>query len=250
MTSSTYQYDAFISYRRKEPDRAFARDLRKSLIAEGYKVAFDEVDFLPQASFLEEMERCVKESRFILAVLSPQYFESGNTQEEAIITKVMDMADRKRRLIPLMIEPVERPVWLYNLVGLDFTDNDPIVPPFDKLKAAMGNPLVGKADTSQNEVPTPHPKPSQPSDEKANNQPALSDDLQKRLQLTKDLSGLPNPQFEQVVFTLRPPAGSMPGSTAPLGDRVAALLNWAEGTGGCGLDLVESILEQILQNPR
>ena len=50
--------------------------------------------------------------------------ESGNCQEEAIICKVLDMGDRKRRLIPLVIEPVSMPAWLYGIVGIDCTKRE------------------------------------------------------------------------------------------------------------------------------
>jgi TIR domain len=136
----TKQYDAFISYRRQEPDKTFARQLLRDLEAAGYKVAFDERDFLANASFLQEMERCVKQSRFTVAVVSPRYFESGNCEEEAIICKVLDMGERKRRLIPLTIEKVAMPTWMYGIVGINFTDPDPIVPHLEKLKGTLGNP--------------------------------------------------------------------------------------------------------------
>ena len=84
MTTSQ-KYDALISYRGQDPDKAFARDLMQKLEADGYKVAIDERDFDPAQTFLDEMERCIKESRFTLAVMSPQYLESGNCVEEAII---------------------------------------------------------------------------------------------------------------------------------------------------------------------
>jgi hypothetical protein len=136
----THKYDAFISYRHQEPDKAFARQLLKDLEAAGYTVAIDERDFEANASFLQEMERCVKESQFTLSVVSPRYFDSGNCEEESIICKVMDMADRRRRLIPLTVEHVHLPTWMYNLVGIDFTADDPLIAPFEKLKRTMGNP--------------------------------------------------------------------------------------------------------------
>ncbi len=243
MTSSAYQYDAFISYRRQEPDKAFARWLLKELKVAGYRVAFDEVDFSPRATFLNEMERCCQASRLVLAVISPRYFESGNTDMEATITTVQGMSDRNNRFIPLIYEEVQRPIWMYSLVGVNFTDENPLVPPLDRLKAAMGEPLFSTAALDRT-TSSPPPRPnSAPADEKR-----PTGDLQARLKLMQQLSALPNPQFEQIVFALQPPAGSMPGSSAPLGDRVAALLNWAEGTGGCRLEDVKSVLEAIL-NP-
>jgi hypothetical protein len=134
-------YDVFVSYRHQGEDMRFARDLVAALEGEGYRVAIDERDFPANASFLKEMERAIRQSRFTVAVLSPRYLESGNTEEEAIITRVLDLGDRKRRLIPLVIEPVTLPVWLYGIVGIDWTKRDPLVDPFDKLKATLGAPL-------------------------------------------------------------------------------------------------------------
>ena len=133
-------YDVFMSYRHQDVDTRFARDLVAALEAEGYRVAIDERDFPANASFLQEMERAIRQSRFTVAVISSRYLESGNTQEEAIITKVLDMGDRKRRLIPLIVESVPMPAWLYGIVGIDWTKRDPLVDPFDKLTTTIGPP--------------------------------------------------------------------------------------------------------------
>jgi hypothetical protein len=134
-------YDVFVSYRHGAGDTAFARQLLASLEADGYTVAIDERDFPANASFLQEMERCIRQSRFTVAVISARYFDSDNAQEEAIISKVLDMSERKRRLIPLIIEPVALPAWLYGIVGVDFTRPDPLIDPLEKLKATLGTPL-------------------------------------------------------------------------------------------------------------
>jgi TIR domain len=135
------RYDVFVSYRHVPADRAFATELVSALEGDGYRVAIDERDFPANASFLLEMERCIRESRFTVAVISPRYLESGATQEEAIITRVLDLGDRKRRMIPVVIEPVAMPAWLYGIVGIDFTKRDPLVDPYHKLKATLGAPL-------------------------------------------------------------------------------------------------------------
>lgn len=140
-TEQPARYDVFLSYRHDGADLAFARQLLDTLEADGYRVAIDERDFLANASFLLEMERCVRQSRFTVAVISSRYLGSDNCQEEAIICKVLDMGDRKRRLIPLVIEPVSMPAWLYGIVGIDCTMADPLVDPFDKLKATLGEAL-------------------------------------------------------------------------------------------------------------
>jgi hypothetical protein len=141
-TAAPMRYDVFMSYRHDGADKHFTTQLVAALEADGYRVAIDERDFPANASFLQEMERCVRESRFTVAVISSRYLESGNCQEEAIICKVLDMGDRKRRLIPVVIEPVPMPAWLYGIVGIDCTKPDPLVDPLDKLRATLGAPMA------------------------------------------------------------------------------------------------------------
>jgi hypothetical protein len=141
--TAVIRYDVFISYRHGGRDAAFARELLASLETIGYTVEIDERDFPANASFLLEMERCIRQSRFTVAIITARYFESDNAQEEAIISRVLDMGERKRRLIPLIIEPVAMPAWLYGIVGVDFTHPDPLIDPLDKLNATLGTPLGG-----------------------------------------------------------------------------------------------------------
>jgi hypothetical protein len=139
------RYDVFISYRHGGADTDVARQLLQALESDGYVVAIDERDFPANASFLQEMERCIRESRYTVAILSPRYFESGHTEEEAIISKVLDMGQRRRRLIPFIIQPVALPAWLFGIVGIDGTAEDPLVDPIDRLKTTMGPPLKARS---------------------------------------------------------------------------------------------------------
>ena len=125
-------YDAFLSYRHTEPDRTHAEYLLATIEERGLRVAVDFRDFAPNQHFLSEMERCIKQSRFVLCVVTSHYLESDHTSEEAIISKTLDMADRRKRLVPLVFERVEVPVWLHGLVGIDFT-GDARVDPVERL---------------------------------------------------------------------------------------------------------------------
>jgi hypothetical protein len=139
------RYDVFISYRHGGADADVARQLLQALESDGYVVAIDERDFPANASFLQEMERCIRESRYTVAVLSPRYLESGHTEEEAIISRVLDMSQRRRRLIPFIIQAVPLPAWLFGIVGIDCTAADPLVDPFEKLKGTIGPPLKARS---------------------------------------------------------------------------------------------------------
>lgn len=143
------RYDVFISYRHGGDDTDFARQLLQALERAGYTAAIDERDFSANASFLHEMERCIRQSRFTLALISSRYLGSGNCEEEATICKVLDMGDRRRRLIPIMIESVPQPAWLFGIVGIDCTRPDPLVDPFDKLTATLGPPGSGGRAASE-----------------------------------------------------------------------------------------------------
>ena len=46
------------------------------------RAIIDVRDFSPNEHFLSEMERCIKESRFVLCVITPRYVESDHTSEE------------------------------------------------------------------------------------------------------------------------------------------------------------------------
>lgn len=121
-------YDAFISYRHVEPDNSVAADILGSLEAQGLRVAIDFRDFSPNEHFLSEMARCIKQSRFVLCIVTSQYLESDHTSEEAIISKTLDLSERRKRLVPLIFNRVEMPVWLHGLVGIDFTESARVEP--------------------------------------------------------------------------------------------------------------------------
>lgn len=67
---------------------------------------------------------------------------------------------------------------------------------------------------------------------------------QERTELRQFLLELPGPQFESVVFTLRPPRGNVAPAKAPQADRVSDLLEWLESPIGPGLDALRAALEK------
>lgn len=55
------------------------------------------------------------------ALLPQTSIQRDDTSEEAIISQTIDLAERQKRLVPLIFERVELPLWLHGLVGIDFT---------------------------------------------------------------------------------------------------------------------------------
>lgn len=82
----------------------------------------------------------------------------------------------------------------------------------------------------------------QDSDEKDSDE-----EYKERLRLIKMLLALPQPQFEQIVFSLNTPSEILPGSSAPQGERAFSLLVWSEGPTGCGIEELQNVLNEIIK---
>ena len=68
----------------------------------------------------------------------------------------------------------------------------------------------------------------------------------ERRWLIRTLNSLPKAQFDEIIFTLAPPHGNIPGDAAAQSDRTMKLLEWAKSPIGCGLRKVEEVLRQII----
>jgi hypothetical protein len=121
LAAAAVRYDAFMSYRRLDRERA--EGLVEELESRGFRVAIDFRDFRPNEQVLTEMERCIRESRFLLCVITAQYVASGFTIEEANIARLLDLTERRNRIVPLIFDRVPLPVWWQGLVGIDFGAN-------------------------------------------------------------------------------------------------------------------------------
>ncbi|MDB9529269.1 toll/interleukin-1 receptor domain-containing protein [Oscillatoria sp. CS-180] len=95
---------------------------------------------------------------------------------------------------------------------------------------------------------TPPPQDSAPSDSETRKSANLRDETQKRLGLFQLLSNLPGPTFDSVVYALNVPPPLLPPAIAPQGQRVPALLNWAQSPLGCGLEELEAVVNSVI-NP-
>lgn len=120
-TGPAFAYDAFVSY--CHADLAWVRDvLVARLEAARCRVCIDYRDFRPGASSVLEMERAVMQSRKTLVVLTPEYLDSEWTSFESVLAQTLDPAARQRRMLTLLLEPIELPLRLRALVYLSFTD--------------------------------------------------------------------------------------------------------------------------------
>jgi hypothetical protein len=120
-----FQYDVFLSYRDKDPDKTWVRKtLYPRLKAEGLNVCLDVVDFRLGSPLITEMERAVVESRYTMAVLTPAYLTSGFAEFENVIAQHLGLEQSQRRFLGLLREPCTPRLGIRALYYIDMTDND------------------------------------------------------------------------------------------------------------------------------
>ncbi|WP_204141290.1 tetratricopeptide repeat protein [Halomicronema sp. CCY15110] len=68
----------------------------------------------------------------------------------------------------------------------------------------------------------------------------------ERLALSRKITSLTIQDFNDLLILLNPPAGLIPSPSASQGDRVYALLTWAESTTGPGLGTIQDALNEVL----
>jgi len=128
----SYRYDVFISYSHVNQEWVCS-ELLPRLEAAGLKVCIDYRDFEIGAPSLTNMESAVENSRHTLLVLTPAWVNSEWTNFESLLVGVADPAGRKRRLLPLMLEPCQPPVRISILTHADLTRFEGRADQFDRL---------------------------------------------------------------------------------------------------------------------
>lgn len=68
----------------------------------------------------------------------------------------------------------------------------------------------------------------------------------ERLALSRKITGLTIQDFNNLLILLNPPTGLIPPPSAQQGERVYALLTWAESTTGPGLGMIQDALNEVV----
>jgi hypothetical protein len=117
-----YEYDVFISY--AQQDLTWVQYwLLPRLEGRGIRVCIDVRDFELGADRSAEIAHAVATSRIALLVLTPKYISSREAEFEQMLAQTADPAARKRRFIPLLLEPCALFPALSFLTALDLTDS-------------------------------------------------------------------------------------------------------------------------------
>lgn len=119
-----YKFDVFISYRHKEPDMSWVREtLVPRLKDEGLRVFIDIEQFDIGDKIVTEMENAVQQSRFTLAIMSPNYLAGDFARFENLLAKLRESTGEKSRLLIVKREPCELPLYLRSSLFSEMIDD-------------------------------------------------------------------------------------------------------------------------------
>ena len=96
----TSAYDIFLSHSAKDKD--FALRLATDLTQAGLKVWLDQWHIQPGDSFAQAIDQALSRSRFLVILMSPDYFQSAWTQQEWQSALAAELAGTQVKLIPVL----------------------------------------------------------------------------------------------------------------------------------------------------
>jgi hypothetical protein len=255
--------DFFISY--TKADKAWAEWIAWTLEEAGLSVIIQAWDFRPGGNFVLDMQRAASESEKTIVVLSPAYLQSEYTQPEWASAFAQDPQGKARKLIPVRIAKCKptgmlAPIIYVDLFGLPQNDARAVLlggfnerakpssmPTFPGEQSSQGSSTAQPAyPGTANATSAPIAEMLSSVVESANQNRRLSPS--QRLQFIGQLNAISPQHFNMLLFSVNPPAGLIPPMPAPQGDRTIALLAWTEGPGGCGLSVLQELLNTIV-NP-
>jgi len=122
MAEAPYRKDFFISYNHR--DREWAEWIAWELEKSGYTVGIQAWDFGAGSNFVVEMDKALRDAQRVIAVLSPNYLESGFTASEWATPFANDPKGRDRKLIPIRVQEVDVDGLLGQIVYIDLVGKD------------------------------------------------------------------------------------------------------------------------------
>jgi hypothetical protein len=139
--STDYLYDVFISYSRR--DSAWVDEaLIPRLEQEGIHFCIDRLHFPIGAPIVRSIEEAIESSRKVLLVITPDWLKSEWTKFEDLLVQTDEIANRQRRILPLLLVPGQLPPRLRMRNYLDLIDplerDEKMVRLLEELKSREG----------------------------------------------------------------------------------------------------------------
>jgi TIR domain len=108
-----------LSYARVEADKKFVSKLHQRLKRDGIECFFDEVSLAPGANFVLQISEAIDECNYLVMVMSRAYFSARFAPIEWAAVLADDPANKRGRLVTLLLEDCEVPALIKPLVYID-----------------------------------------------------------------------------------------------------------------------------------
>jgi len=262
MSSPTAQpLNVFISYSHK--DEALKDELAvhlSNLVRQNKIQPWQDRDIEAGTKWNQEIQEAMETADIILLLVSPRFMASSYIHEVELRHAIEREQQGTARVIPIILKPCDfQDTMIEDLQALP-QDAKPITKWEDQDEAFVNvvsglrrviDTLSRQRQSSPQTVTTPAAKVSdEPKVMSASPSGVVGDsykDPQKRLALAQFLLGLPSSQFDTIVYALNVPPAEMPPPMAPHGQRVTKLLEWTEGSMGCGRPALEAMIDAVCQ---
>jgi hypothetical protein len=129
------KYDAFISY--NHADQQFVRRLAHELSRAGLRVFFDQTELAVGDTLVSVITEAVQAARFLLIVMSPDYFASRWATVELQLGLRDELDQETVKVIPILPRDCQVPPPLDSKVWADFTNDEQFADSFVQLLAAL-----------------------------------------------------------------------------------------------------------------
>ncbi|MGD1906769.1 MAG: toll/interleukin-1 receptor domain-containing protein [Leptolyngbyaceae cyanobacterium] len=250
--------DFFVSY--NSADKTWAEWIAWILEEQNYSVVIQAWDFRPGGNFILDMQRATEESDRTIMVLSEAYLKASYTQPEWAAAFKQDPESTARKVIPIRVGDCKPQGMLAPLVYVDLVGQDEatakqlvLAALQERAKPATKPGFPGSATTEERVTTEKVLFPGETSQQATAQSPPKNTPPKKvnltsreRLAMSRQITGLTVHYFNDLLLLLGPPAGLIPPPSTQQGDRVYALLNWAQSTTGPGLGVVQEALADIL----
>lgn len=149
----------FLSHSSK--DKAFTRKLAERLTEAGVRVWLDEAEINIGDSLLTKISTAIESTDFVAVIISHNSVQSSWVQSELQMAMSLELANKKVRVLPIVIEPCELPMFLRDKLYADFSKPDDFDAPFARLLRALGVDRSLAELTPPTQPRPPARKPSQ-----------------------------------------------------------------------------------------
>jgi len=112
-------WDVLISYSRA--DQSFVETLAQRLTSDGFSVFYDQADIAVGSSLASALADAVRRARYVLIIMSPDYFESTWAETELVFALTDEIEQRRIKVIPVLYRVCDVPAPLRAKIFADFT---------------------------------------------------------------------------------------------------------------------------------